>query len=107
MAVSFGAFGAHGLADAQARAWVETGAQFQLPHAAALLALVALGGGKPMRPLMAAGGWALGLGSLAFAGALYALALGLPRGLAAVAPLGGTAMMLGWLALLFTVIRKS
>jgi uncharacterized membrane protein YgdD (TMEM256/DUF423 family) len=43
-------------------------------------------------------GW-LFLGGIAlFSGSLYALALGAPKWLGAVAPLGGTAFVLGWLA---------
>ena len=41
--------------------------------------------------------WCVGLGVAVFAGTLYAMALGLPRGLGAVTPLGGAALIAGWL----------
>ena len=104
MAVSVGAFGAHGLKAALAGrppeeaakvlGWVETGSRIQLAHACALLALAALA------PRLGAGlAWPARLlfwGSLAFSASLYALALGAPSGAAALAPVGGTAMLAGW-----------
>ena len=39
------------------------------------------------------------LGVLLFSGSLYAMALGAPRWFGAITPLGGTAFLLGWLAL--------
>jgi uncharacterized membrane protein YgdD (TMEM256/DUF423 family) len=45
------------------------------------------------------------LGILLFAGSLYALALGAPRVLGAIAPLGGTAFILGWVALAIAAWR--
>ncbi|HUL75644.1 MAG TPA: DUF423 domain-containing protein, partial [Vicinamibacteria bacterium] len=38
-------------------------------------------------------------GSALFSGTLYAMALGAPRWLGAVTPIGGLGMMLGWLLL--------
>lgn len=93
LAVGLGAFGAHALADPQAQAWIQTATLFQLPHAVAVVALLAWRPGcKAVR--MAA--WAMALGSLIFAGALQGLALGAPRGLAMLAPLGGVSLLLGW-----------
>jgi uncharacterized membrane protein YgdD (TMEM256/DUF423 family) len=43
-------------------------------------------------------GWLFLAGIALFSGSLYALALGAPKWLGAVAPLGGTAFVLGWLA---------
>jgi uncharacterized membrane protein YgdD (TMEM256/DUF423 family) len=39
-----------------------------------------------------------------FSGSLYALSLGAPRALGAVAPAGGLAFILGWLAFAVAVI---
>ena len=47
------------------------------------------------------------VGSVLFPGALYALAFGGPRWLGAVAPIGGTAFILGWLSLALAVLMKS
>ena len=43
------------------------------------------------------GAWATALGSLIFAADLNALARGAPRWVAALAPIGGSMMMFGWL----------
>jgi uncharacterized membrane protein YgdD (TMEM256/DUF423 family) len=40
-----------------------------------------------------------------FSGSLYALALGAPKWLGAVVPLGGTAFILGWLAFAVAAVR--
>ena len=90
LAVGVGAFGAHGLQDPQAQDWIRTATLFQLPHAAAVLALLAWRPGARLVP------WLLVLGSLLFAGSLQALALGAPRAVAMAAPIGGALMMLGW-----------
>ncbi len=92
LALAFGTFAAHGITDPQAKGWVMTGVAFQLPHVAAVFALLAWRDGPAVRP----GAWAVSLGSLIFAGDLYALAAGAPRVIAAFAPIGGSAMMLGW-----------
>lgn len=104
LAVALGAFGAHGLRarlDAEALASWQTAVQYHLLHSVALLALAlfALRGGR-------GAGWPAGLfaaGILLFSGSIYALALGGPRWLGPVTPLGGVALLGGWVALLATV----
>ena len=101
LAVALGAFGAHGLrsrAGEQALAWWNTGAHYQLAHAVAIV-LVGLLRLQTGRGDVA--GWAFVLGSLVFSGTLYAMALGAPRWLGAVTPIGGLGMLAGWLALAF------
>lgn len=88
MAVAAGAFGAHG-ASGQAAEWLKTGGQYQLVHAVA--ALVAL------RLELRGPGWLFVAGGLVFAGTLYLMALGLPKWLGAVTPIGGVLMIAGWL----------
>ena len=100
LAVSIGAFGAHAIADPQAKAWIATAAQFQLPHAAAVLALLAWRPGWRVAP------WLLAVGALLFAGALQVMGLGGPRWLGMVAPVGGTLMVLGWGAVLLGALRS-
>ena len=46
-------------------------------------------------------------GSVFFPGALYALAFGGPRWFGAVAPLGGTAFILGWLSVVLAAVMNS
>jgi uncharacterized membrane protein YgdD (TMEM256/DUF423 family) len=99
LGVGLGAFGAHGLksvASGEGLAWWETAARYQLFHA---LALVALGLLQQQRPGGDAAGWSFLGGSAIFSGTLYAMALGAPRWLGAVTPIGGVGMLLGWLLL--------
>ncbi len=91
VAVIAGAYGAHG-ASGPAVEWLKTGSHYQMVHAVA--ALVALG-----RPLGRLAGWCFVGGAAVFAGTLYAMALGAPHWFGAITPLGGVAMIVGWLAL--------
>ena len=100
MAVAAGAFGAHGASDPQAKAWLQTGAQYQMIHALAVFAcfvLWRLGGSGAQ---IAA--WLFIAGSLVFSGTLYLMALGAPRILGAVTPVGGVMLIAGWIALAWT-----
>lgn len=101
-AIALGAFGAHAISDPQAKAWIQTAVLFQLPHAVAVFALL---GWRDVRPVRL-GAWALLAGSLLFSGSLHALALGAPRGAAALAPVGGMLLMLGWGWIALTALRK-
>lgn len=96
LAVAVGAFGAHGISDPQAKAWIATGAQYALGHAAAAFAIM---GRSPLA------GWLMTAGALIFAGTLYGMALGGPRLLGAVTPIGGTLMIGGWTLLLWSALR--
>ncbi|MGH6781753.1 MAG: DUF423 domain-containing protein [Sphingomonadaceae bacterium] len=98
LAVTAGAFGAHG-ASGKAAEWLRTGATYQMVHAAAALAALTLPRGRGAALLML-------LGALIFAGTLYAMALGGPRWLGAVTPLGGLAMIGGWLLLAIIALRR-
>ncbi len=97
LAVGAGAFGAHG-AHGMAAELLKTGAQYQAVHAVA--ALVALG-----RPLGRAAGWCFVVGGAAFAGSLYALALGAPHLVGIVTPFGGLALIVGWVVLAIGALR--
>ena len=97
MAVAAGAFGAHGANDPQAKAWLQTGAQYQLIHALAVFAcfvLWRLGAGSAQ---LAA--WLFLAGGFIFAGTLYWMALGGPRMLGAITPVGGGLMIIAWAVL--------
>ena len=111
--VVVGAFAAHGIdvsapAGAKAREWLQTGSHYQLIHALAMLAVVALARGARLNGRLAVAAQGLFLaGSVLFPGALYALALGGPRWFGAVAPIGGTAFILGWLCLALAALARS
>lgn len=100
-AVALGAWGAHAgplyLDAAALRAW-QTAVQYQAMHALGLLGLAALGAADLDNRFVQAATAAWVLGTLAFSGSLYGLALGGPRWLGPVTPLGGAALLLGWLA---------
>ena len=98
--VGFGAWAAHGAASVigpEATEWVKTGAQYQLWHAAALLALIGLP--APWARITNWVGSCFCVGALLFSGSLYAMALLGWRWVAFVTPLGGLLMLLGWLLL--------
>ena len=97
LAVGAGAFGAHG-ATGRAAELLRTGSHYQLIHAVA--ALVALG-----RPRGAAAAWLFVAGGALFGGSLYLLAFGAPRMMGVVTPLGGLALIAGWLWLALGAIR--
>jgi uncharacterized membrane protein YgdD (TMEM256/DUF423 family) len=102
VAVALGAFAAHGLkasGDERAVALVETGARYQMWHALAILGYAAHGRVRRL-PLAL---WALGI--VLFSFSLYALAFGAPRAVAFVTPLGGTAFLAGWAALLWCTFK--
>lgn len=106
-AVALGAFAAHGLKqvlDAEALAWVETGAKYQMYHALALLGLAALSFNLSEKSLSLSG-WGFALGPLVFSGSLYGMALTGMRFLGAVVPLGGLLMLGAWLNLLIFSLR--
>jgi uncharacterized membrane protein YgdD (TMEM256/DUF423 family) len=94
--VALGAFGAHGLRarlDARALEVWETAVRYHLVHAVALLALAL----SPHAASLRTAGWLFAAGIALFSGSLYALALGGPRLLGPVTPLGGLALVAGWL----------
>ena len=77
-------------------------AAYQLPHAVAAFALLAWRDSRAVR----GGAWALTLGTLLFGLSLDALALGAPRSLAILAPVGGTLMLGGWAWLIWVAARR-
>lgn len=106
LSVALGAFGAHGLAsrlDARALELWETAARY-LMYGSIALVLVGLYGQPGARRVDAAG-WCLLLGSLIFSGTVAALALGGPRILGAITPIGGTLMIAGFLLFAWTALR--
>jgi uncharacterized membrane protein YgdD (TMEM256/DUF423 family) len=101
IAVAVGAWSAHDggrLLDAQGAAWVHTGVEYQAWHTLALFGTAVLMAVRPARLLVPVA-IAFGLGILLFSGSLYALALTGIRSFALATPVGGTAMLAGWLLL--------
>ena len=107
MSVALGAYSAHGMESgfaAQAVAWVETGTRYQMTHACALLATAAAIGCVPDRFcrlwLIAAGAF-FAFGGIVFPGALYGLAFLGDAAFGTAAPIGGGALILGWVVVTF------
>jgi uncharacterized membrane protein YgdD (TMEM256/DUF423 family) len=105
VAVAAGAFGAHALRSRLSPdllAVFETAARYQMYHAIAILAAAALRGG----PASQMAGWLFVAGTVLFSGSLYALAFTGIRGLGAVTPLGGLALLFGWAALAWAIWQR-
>lgn len=104
--VALGAFGAHalrGVLDERALGLWQTAVQYQVWHALALLFVAGLlhRDSTTLRRIAAA---LLLTGTLLFCASLFALALGAPRPVGLITPLGGIAMISGWLALAWSLL---
>jgi uncharacterized membrane protein YgdD (TMEM256/DUF423 family) len=110
LGVAFGAFGAHAL---QARltpadlATFEIGVRYQMYHAVALLLLALIVGRSTSSGPALWAGWSFIVGILVFSGSLYLLVLTGTRGLGAVTPIGGVALLAGWALLATHYFRLS
>jgi uncharacterized membrane protein YgdD (TMEM256/DUF423 family) len=105
--VAAGAFGAHALEQRLApdrMQLFELAARYQLLHALALLG-AAWAVQRWPNGLTSASGWLLVVGTVIFSGTIYALAFGAPRMLGAVTPVGGVALIGGWLLLALGALR--
>lgn len=110
--VALGALGAHALKATllergMSAAW-ETAARYHIVHAVALVGFAGWmrAGNASIDRL---GGWITWnwlIGTLLFSGSLYLLALGGPRWLGPITPLGGIALMLGWLLLIIRSFKR-
>ncbi len=103
LSVMIGAFAAHGfkqILSVDALRTVQIAAQYQMYHALALLAVGVYANNRPMQKGLKAAGLGFILGAILFSGSLYALALGAPRWLGPITPLGGLCFMWGWASLI-------
>ena len=103
IAIALGAFGAHGLKDrlaliSDAAGWWQTATFYLLTHAVAIGAIAG-------RSIWPASLWAIG--SVIFAGTLYAMALGAPSWFGAITPIGGSLLIAGWLLLAWSARKES
>lgn len=109
LAVALGAFGAHGLRErvsAQMLTTWETAAQYHFFHALALL-IVGMLAHQLNETALLVPGWILLAGVTVFSGSLYLLVLTDQRWLGAITPLGGTALIVGWLWLAWGLWRHA
>ncbi|MCA9215327.1 MAG: DUF423 domain-containing protein [Planctomycetales bacterium] len=116
LGVIIGAFGAHGFDKlpmvsglsptelAKSHDWLETGVQYHMYHALAILGIGVAMMANPEVKLNAAG-IAFFVGILIFSGMLYVMAVTHVTKLGAVVPIGGASFIIGWVVLLFTRYR--
>jgi uncharacterized membrane protein YgdD (TMEM256/DUF423 family) len=114
LAVALGAFGAHGLKNrladvpdvARRLGWWETAAHYHLLHALAL-AILALACDRLPQRWLGRAGTAMLVGIALFSGSLYLMALSGVTALGAVTPIGGAALLAGWVAFGIGALRSS
>ena len=105
--VALGAFGAHFLKEeltgrGTLATW-QTAVLYHLVHSVGLLALAA-GQSSGLEGKWIARCWITGI--ILFSGSLYWLSLGGPKFLGPVTPLGGLALLSGWLLVAWTAVRS-
>ncbi len=114
LAVALGAFGAHGLkkiADSETVAIYQTGVQYQMYHAIALL-LVGILADRIANNYIDYAGFLFTAGVVFFSGSLYlisslkAMNKIVPTAVGILTPIGGLLFILGWLMLLMALIKK-
>lgn len=107
VSVGAGAFGAHALRarlEPRLLEVFQTGAQYQMYHALALVGVAWVASRWP-GSLSTASGWLFVAGTVLFSGSLYAMALTGVRALGAITPLGGVCFIAGWVTLALAVMR--
>ncbi len=97
LAIAAGAFGAH-WAGKDVADLLKTGGQYQMIHAIAALVAVRMNARGPAILFV--------LGGALFGVSLYALALGAPRPVGAITPVGGVSMIAGWLWLAWSEAHR-
>ena len=105
VAVALGAFGAHALkarVPPEMLAVWQTGVTYHAWHAIALFMLGLLMLHAPDSAACRIAAWLFVAGIALFAGSLYLLALGAPRWVGAITPLGGLCFLAGWAWLIIT-----
>jgi len=108
IAVSLGAFAAHGLKSMlgpDLLATFQTGVQYQMYHSLALLAVGILVLQFPAQTGLRIAGFLFLAGIIIFSGSLYVLALSGIRWLGAITPIGGVAFLAGWALLAWSMLR--
>ncbi len=100
LGVAIGAFGSHGLStllEENGRTGTfDTAVQYHLIHAVALVLVAVLQGKSLSHPAFNRAGYFFLAGVIFFSGSLYILAVFNLGFMGAIAPIGGTAFILGW-----------
>lgn len=109
LAVALGAFGAHALKEKVSADLLEvyqTGVQYQMFHALALLFVAFYAQKAGASAVLTGAGLAFFIGIILFSGSLYTMTFTGIRTLGAITPFGGLAFLSGWVMLLITFIRS-
>jgi len=106
-AIMGGAFGSHALKARLTLEYLgiwETALRYQMYHALALI-VIGLLSEKPNIPTMGlmTAGYTIFLGTILFSGSLYILSLSQIKILGIITPIGGLALIIGWLTLAVTI----
>jgi uncharacterized membrane protein YgdD (TMEM256/DUF423 family) len=106
IAVAAGAYGRHAALDDYHKEMFAIGAEYQMVHALALIAVAWLASSRDRRRswTIAIAGGAFAFGNLLFSGTLYWFGQTGVLPVAGAAPLGGMLLMAGWLALMIAAI---
>ena len=112
-AVALGALGAHALhatlTERQTLGSWQTAATYHLVHSVAALALLVWAqqeaATRSRRLRLISASWLVGC--LLFSGSIYGLALGGPRFLGPITPLGGLAFLAGWTGVVWLAFKQS
>jgi uncharacterized membrane protein YgdD (TMEM256/DUF423 family) len=108
LAVSLGAFGAHGLRgriDPHHLTIYQTAVQYHFWHALGLGLIALCARQAPDSKLLNWAGWLMTAGILVFSGSLYALAITGTRILGLITPFGGLGLLAAWLLLVMHAWR--
>jgi uncharacterized membrane protein YgdD (TMEM256/DUF423 family) len=97
VAVGVGAFAAHGVRDPRAAELLRTGATYGFMHTMATFASATFMQVGARRARFAPGFFLSGV--VLFSGSLYALAMGAPRWVGMITPIGGLLFLAGWATL--------
>ncbi|MEW4429437.1 MULTISPECIES: DUF423 domain-containing protein [Paenibacillus] len=109
LSVAIGAFGAHMLKEkigADAIAVYETGVQYHMIHALALLIVGLTAGQLGMSSKLKWAARLLFIGIIVFSGSLYVLSITGIKVLGAITPIGGVAFIAGWLLFALDVWQR-
>ncbi|ANE48475.1 membrane protein [Paenibacillus swuensis] len=111
LAVAIGAFGAHGLEpvleEHGTKATFETGVQYHIAHALALLFLASLSDKFTGSKRWTWAGTMFLTGMILFSGSLYILSVTGIKVLGAITPLGGVAFLTGWTLVAMTAVQRN
>jgi uncharacterized membrane protein YgdD (TMEM256/DUF423 family) len=102
IAVAMGAFAGHGITDSEAKDWIRTAASYQFMHSMTTFACATFMQIGAKRARFAPAFFLSGV--LLFSGSLYAMALGGPRILGAITPIGGVLFLIGWAVLVWAAL---